>query len=75
VSDVDLAIEEAFTARLGRAFPHHGFLCEEGGAARGSSTRWIVDPVDGTLNFLAGLPFFSISIALEHRGRLQLGVV
>ena len=60
-----------------RARPGYGLLFEEGGAAEGSDPhhRWIVDPLDGTTNFLHGVPHFSISIALERDGDIIAGVV
>src|SRR5712691_4928029 len=69
--------EEILREELERARPGYGFLGEEGGAREGSdkSHRWIVDPLDGTLNFLHGIPHFAISIALEREGTIVAGVV
>jgi myo-inositol-1(or 4)-monophosphatase len=57
-------------------FPDHSILGEEGGAQRRSAThRWVIDPLDGTTNFVHGLPLYSVSIALEVDGRPVVGVV
>ena len=77
VSAADLKAEQVLKAELARARPSFGFLMEESGdtpAADGHS-RWIVDPLDGTTNFLHGIPHFAISIALEQNGELIAGVV
>jgi myo-inositol-1(or 4)-monophosphatase len=58
-----------------RRFPAIGFLGEEGTTAAGSEGRWIVDPLDGTIAFMAGLPTFGVSIALESRGVIEAGVL
>jgi myo-inositol-1(or 4)-monophosphatase len=77
VSSADRLAEETLREELERARPGYGFLCEEGGAREGSDKthRWIVDPLDGTLNFLHGIPHFAISIALEREGTIVAGVV
>jgi myo-inositol-1(or 4)-monophosphatase len=76
VTEVDRRCEEAIVGRLGRAFPDHALLAEEGGVTgKASAYRWIVDPLDGTTNFAHGYPKFCVSIALEHRARVVLGVV
>src|SRR5215813_7197701 len=76
VTRADRACEREIRRRLGRRFPAIGFLGEEGGAvATGSYRRWIVDPLDGTIAFVAGLPTFGVSIALERHGRLEVGVM
>jgi myo-inositol-1(or 4)-monophosphatase len=76
VTRADRASEREIRRRLGRRFPRIGFLGEEGGAvATGPDGRWIVDPLDGTIAFVAGLPTFGVSIALERRGRLEVGVM
>ena len=68
VSAADHRAEELLFAELSRARPGYGFLMEERGEVKGAdaSHRWIVDPLDGTTNFLHGIPIFSISIALER---------
>ena len=77
VSNADLQAEKTIKDELRRARPNFGFLMEESGEEVGVDTshRWIVDPLDGTTNFLHGIPFFSISIALEHEGRIVAGVI
>lgn len=77
VSTADLRTEKILRRELERARPEYGFLMEESGATQGSDQRhrWIVDPVDGTTNFLHGIPHFAISIALESDRKLVAGVV
>jgi myo-inositol-1(or 4)-monophosphatase len=76
VTEADKEAEAAVIATIHRAFPAHAILAEESGAsAQKSEHRWIIDPLDGTTNFAHGFPAFCVSIAYEHRGRLQLGVV
>lgn len=77
VSQADRKAEEIIHAELARARPGYAFLMEERGAVEGDDDqhRWIVDPLDGTTNFLHGIPIFSISIALERQGQLVAGVV
>lgn len=78
VSNADLKAESVLREELRKARPDYGFLMEESGETKGSSTegrRWIVDPLDGTSNFLHGLPHFSISIGLEEKGRIVAGVI
>src|SRR6202163_2276868 len=70
VTAADRRAEEIVYQELAKARPDYGFLGEEGGAREGSdkSHRWIVDPLDGTTNFLHGIPHFAVSIALERDG-------
>jgi myo-inositol-1(or 4)-monophosphatase len=77
VSAADLKAERTLKAELGRARPGYGMLFEEGGASEGSDKhhRWIVDPLDGTTNFLHGIPHFAISIGLERDGEIVAAVV
>jgi myo-inositol-1(or 4)-monophosphatase len=77
VSTADRTAEETIRHELERARPGYGFLREESGASAGSDTlhRWIVDPLDGTTNFLHGIPHFAISIGLERDGEMIAGVV
>jgi myo-inositol-1(or 4)-monophosphatase len=77
VSAADHRAEETLVAELRRARPHFGFLLEEGGVVEGDDTsnRWIIDPLDGTTNFLHGLPHFAISIGLERDGKPYAGVI
>jgi len=76
VTQVDTAIETAIRTRLAEQFPDHGIVGEEYGAAEGAgSTRWYLDPIDGTHNFMRGVPLFGTLLAVEHDGELQVGVV
>ena len=76
VTQVDTACEELVVGRLLDARPDDGILGEEGGTRPGTSgVRWIVDPIDGTVNFLYGFPAYAVSIAAEVRGRTAAGVV
>ncbi len=77
VSKADLAAEKFLKEELLGARPTYGWLAEEGGGIDGQdpTRRWIVDPLDGTTNFLHGLPHWAISIGLEHKGQVVAGVV
>ena len=77
VSRADLAAEKILKEELLGARPTYGWLAEEEGGIAGQdpTRRWIVDPLDGTTNFLHGLPHWAISIALEHKGQIVSGVV
>jgi len=77
VSTADERVEKALFEALSQARPGYGFLMEERGAVEGTDKihRWIVDPLDGTSNFLHGLANFAVSIALERAGQLVAGVV
>jgi myo-inositol-1(or 4)-monophosphatase len=77
VSIADQRAEEMLYDELMKARPHYGFLGEEGGekGEKGAQERWIVDPLDGTANFLHGLPHWAISIGYEFKGELRAGVV
>jgi len=77
VTAADRKAEEILRTELAKARPNYGFLGEEGGAHSGSDTshRWIVDPLDGTTNFLHGIPHFAVSIALERDRGIVAGLV
>jgi myo-inositol-1(or 4)-monophosphatase len=77
VSRADLAAEKIVRDTLMEARPNYGWLAEEsaGEAGKDPTRRWIVDPLDGTTNFLHGLPHWAVSIALEHKGEIVAGVV
>ena len=77
VTRADTAAEKIIKEELMGARPTYGWLAEEGGAEEGQdpTRRWIVDPLDGTTNFLHGLPHWAVSIALEHKGRIVAGVI
>jgi len=75
VSEVDRVAEMEVVKVLQAAYPNHGILAEESGEQAGDEYVWIIDPLDGTTNFLHGYPQFAVSIALRHRGRLEHAVV
>jgi myo-inositol-1(or 4)-monophosphatase len=78
VSEVDRAAEAAIIEILLQAYPQHGILAEESGSSHGnrkSDYQWIIDPLDGTTNFLHGLPIYGVSIGLAHRDVVQQAVV
>jgi myo-inositol-1(or 4)-monophosphatase len=76
VSEVDQAAEDAIIAVLRDAYPSHGFLAEESGERDGEAEYvWCIDPLDGTTNFLHGMPQYCVSIALLHRGVAEQAVV
>jgi len=76
VSEVDRQAENEIIAVIRKAYPDHGILAEESGQhGHGDEFQWIIDPLDGTTNFLHGLPQFAVSIALQHKGRLDQAVI
>ena len=78
VTEVDHASERVIIETLLEAYPGHGILAEESGRTHGakdSDYLWIIDPLDGTTNFIHGLPTYAVSIALAHRGQMQQAVV
>ena len=80
VTEADLASEQLIIERIRSHYPQHGILAEESGEAvmvggQRSEWKWIVDPLDGTTNYAHGYPCFAVSIALEHKGVLEIGVV
>ncbi len=75
VSEVDREAEQAIIKILLGAYPKHSILAEESGAAGASEYQWIIDPLDGTTNFLHGFPQYGVSIGLMHKGVLTQGVV
>lgn len=77
VTAADKKAEKVLFEELSKGRPGYGFLMEEGGTIEGAdkSHRWIIDPLDGTTNFLHGIPMFSISIALEREGQIVAGLV
>lgn len=75
VSEVDQLAERDIIETIRRTHPDHGFLGEETGRSGGDEFIWIIDPLDGTTNFLHGFPVFAVSLAVERRGRLEHGVV
>ncbi len=75
VTDADRAAEAAITTTIREAFPDHGVLAEEGGRRGGGPYTWLIDPLDGTFNYTRAIPWFAVSIGLEHEGRTIAGVV
>jgi len=77
VTQVDKAAEQAIIDVIRRAYPEHGFLAEESGTSAGAlpEFRWVIDPLDGTTNYIHGFPQYCVSIALEHKGVLTQAVV
>ncbi len=75
VTEVDQRAEQEIIAVIKKAHPDHGFLAEESGAQGSGDYLWVIDPLDGTTNFLHGFPQFAVSIACQHKGRLEHAVV
>jgi myo-inositol-1(or 4)-monophosphatase len=76
VTQVDQASEQAIMETVRKAYPEHGFLCEESGStASDAEVVWIIDPLDGTTNFIHGFPQYCVSIAVRQRGALAHAVV
>ncbi|MDH5547633.1 MAG: inositol monophosphatase [Gammaproteobacteria bacterium] len=75
VTDIDLRAEQEIIKVIKKAYPHHSILAEESGTNQGSEFEWIIDPLDGTTNFLHNFPQFAVSIAVRYRGRLEHAVV
>jgi histidinol-phosphatase len=75
VTEADRAVEQVLRKRIAEERPGHGVVGEEFGADGGGDRRWILDPIDGTKNYLRGIPVFATLIALERDGVLALGVV
>jgi histidinol-phosphatase len=75
VTEADRAVEEALAARIAAVRPNHGVVGEEFGSRGSTRSRWIIDPIDGTKNYVRGIPVFATLIALETDGVIQLGLV
>lgn len=75
-SEVDIKAEQAIISTIHKAYPEHGIIAEESGFQEGNGEAvWIIDPLDGTSNYLHGFPFFAVSIALQVKGRIEHGVI
>jgi histidinol-phosphatase len=74
VTEADRAVEQALRKRIAEERPGHSVVGEEFGADQAASTRWILDPIDGTKNYLRGVPVWGTLIALEREGRVEVGV-
>jgi myo-inositol-1(or 4)-monophosphatase len=75
VSEVDRSAENEIIDVIRKAYPNHGILAEESGAKSGDNYQWVIDPLDGTTNFLHGYPQYAVSIALLDRGKLAQAVI
>ena len=77
VTRADRESEELIAGMIAERYPDHAILGEEGGCRGNAASdwRWVVDPLDGTTNYSQGLPLFTVSIALQHRGETIVGVV
>jgi myo-inositol-1(or 4)-monophosphatase len=76
VTEADHAAEKAILAVIRKEYPDHQILAEESGQlAQNSAYKWIIDPIDGTVNFAQGIPLNCVSIAIEHEGRIVMGAV
>ncbi len=76
VTEVDLASEQAIIETLKEAYPDHSIIAEESGLTEGDpNQQWIIDPLDGTTNFIHGLPHFCISMAFKQDGKLEHGLI
>src|SRR5512145_623279 len=75
VTEIDRAAEQAIVDLLRKAYPDHAVLAEESGASGESEYTWIIDPLDGTTNFIHGFPQYAVSIALRHREHVTQAVV
>ena len=76
VTEVDLQAEREIIRTLNKIYPDHAILAEESGVSGESDEyQWIIDPLDGTTNYLNGFPHFAVSIGLKHKGRLEAGLI
>lgn len=76
VTQIDKEAEKIIISKIKQSYPEHSFVCEESGITEGDEEfKWIVDPIDGTTNFVKGIPHFCVSIALMYRGKLDQAVV
>lgn len=76
VTEVDKLAEKEIINALSKAYPDHKFIAEESGITEGNEDFvWIIDPLDGTTNYIHGIPHFAISIALQYKGKLEHGVI
>ncbi len=75
VTDIDQIVEREIISIIRKAHPNHGILGEETGETAGNDYLWIIDPIDGTRNFMHGFPHFAVSIAVSHKGTIQHGVI
>lgn len=74
-TDVDERAEKSIVQIIQKAYPDHSILCEESGLIQSGDSQWIIDPLDGTRNFIHGFPHFAISIAFQHKNRIEHGII
>lgn len=75
VTEIDHQAEEEIIRAIRKAYPHHGIIGEESGETKGDDYTWIIDPLDGTRNFIHGFPHFAVSIGIQYKNRLEHGVI
>ncbi|HEV57337.1 MAG TPA: inositol monophosphatase [Phycisphaerales bacterium] len=75
VSEADVAVERFLVEQIRQRYPQHAIFGEESGSHDGTSTRWLIDPIDGTTSFVRGQPHYSVSIAVEQAGKTTLAAV
>lgn len=75
VTDIDQRAEQEIINIIHRAYPSHSILAEESGEHRGDDYLWIIDPIDGTRNFIHGFPHFAVSIAVMYKNKIEYGVI
>jgi myo-inositol-1(or 4)-monophosphatase len=77
VTNVDIAAEQAIIETIRKSYPEHSIIGEETGVSEGSNSdfQWVIDPIDGTTNFVKGIPHFAVSIALKVKGKLDQAVI
>lgn len=75
VTEVDQRVEQQIIAIIKKAYPTHGILGEEGGKVEGDDYQWVIDPIDGTRNFIHGFPHFAVSIAVTYKNKIEHGVI
>src|SRR5207253_1199080 len=75
VTEIDQKVEQGIISIIKKAYPSHGIWGEESGQQQGDDYQWIIDPIDGTRNFIHGFPHFAISIAVTYRNKIEHGVI
>lgn len=75
VTEIDAQAEQAIIETIRAVYPNHGIIAEESGKQTGDETVWIIDPLDGTTNYIHGFPHFAVSIAVQQNGRLEHGLI
>lgn len=75
VTEVDKRVEKDIITAIKKAYPTHGVLGEESGEIEGDDYLWVIDPIDGTRNFMHGFPHFAVSIAVMHKNKIEHGII